>query len=137
MLILLAVYVAGIARGAGAWYKEAFECPAGGAEGARPMAMKFSENADRMDVRYVAGLARMALSDDEAARLQGQLDDILAFVGELKRLDVTAVAATDVATEARNAWREDEPAAGLEREVALKNAPLARHGQFAVPKVVE
>ena len=56
------------------------------------MAMKFSENADRMDVRYVAGLARMALSDAEAAQLQGQLDDILAFVGELKSLDVSAVA---------------------------------------------
>ena len=101
------------------------------------MAMNFSENADRMDVRYVAGLARMALSDEEAARLQGQLDDILAFVGELKQLDVSAVAATDVATEAQNAWREDEPAAGLARDAALKNAPLARHNQFAVPKVVE
>ena len=101
------------------------------------MAMKFSENADRMDVRYVAGLARMALSDEETAKLQGQLDDILAFVGQLKELDVGAVAATDVATEARNAWREDEPAAGLERDVVLKNAPLARHNQFAVPKVVE
>ena len=101
------------------------------------MAMKFSENADRMDVRYVAGLARMALSDEEAARLQGQLDDILAFVGELKQLDVSAVAATDVATEAQNAWREDESVAGLERDVALKNAPLVRHNQFVVPKVVE
>ena len=101
------------------------------------MAMKFSENADRMDVRYVAGLARMALSDEETARLQGQLDDILAFVGELKQLDVSGVAATDVATEAQNAWREDGPVAGLEREAALKNAPLARHNQFAVPKVVE
>ena len=121
----------------GAWYKKGFECPGDGAEGARPMAMKFSENADRMDVRYVAGLARIALSDEEAARLQGQLDDILAFVGELKQLDVSAVAATDVATEAQNAWREDEPVAGLERDVALKNAPLARHNQFAVPKVVE
>ena len=101
------------------------------------MAMNFSENADRMDVRYVAGLARMALSDEEAARLQGQLDDILAFVGQLKELDVGAVAATDVATETQNAWRADEPAAGLERDTALKNAPLARHHQFVVPKVVE
>ena len=101
------------------------------------MAMKFSENADRMDVRYVAGLARIALSDEEAAQLQGQLDDILAFVGQLKELEVSAVAATDVATDARNAWREDEPVAGLEREAALANAPLARHEQFAVPKVIE
>ena len=101
------------------------------------MAMKFSENADRMDVRYVAGLARMALSDEEAAQLQGQLDDILAFVGELKALDVSGVSATDVATEARNAWREDVPEPGLARDVALANAPLARHEQFAVPKVIE
>ena len=117
--------------------KRTFECPADGAEGARPMAMKFSENADRMDVRYVAGLARMALSDAEAAQLQGQLDDILAFVGELKQLDVSGVEATDVATEARNAWREDVPEPGLARDVALTNAPLARHEQFAVPKVIE
>ena len=113
------------------------KAPRYGAEGARTMAMKFSENADRMDVRYVAGLARMALSDAEAAQLQGQLDDILAFIGELKQLDVSGVEATDVATEARNAWREDVPEAGLERDVALANAPLARHEQFAVPKVIE
>ena len=47
------------------------------------------------------------------------------------------MAATDVATEAENAWREDEPAPGLAREVALNNAPLARHNQFVVPKVIE
>ena len=101
------------------------------------MAMRFSESADRMDVRYVAGLARMALSDAEASELQGQLDDILAFVGQLKELDVSSVAATDVATDARNAWREDEPVAGLEREAVLANAPLAEHGFFGVPKVIE
>ena len=101
------------------------------------MAMKFSENADRMDVRYVAGLARIALSDEEAAQLQGQLDDILAFVGELKALDVEGVEATDVAGEAQNAMREDEPRAGLSRETVLANAPLARHGHIAVPKVIE
>ncbi len=111
--------------------------PCGGAERTAPMAMKFSENADRMDVRYVAGLARMALSDEEASQLQGQLDDILAFVGELKTLDVEGVEATDVAGEAQNAMREDEPQAGLPREAALANAPLSRHGQIVVPKVVE
>ena len=101
------------------------------------MAMKFSENADRMDVRYVAGLARIALSDEEAAQLQTQLDDILAFVGQLKSLDVSGVAPTDDVRAVQNSWREDEPVAGLEREAALANAPLARHGQFVVPKVVE
>ena len=101
------------------------------------MAMRFSESADRMDVRYVAGLARMALSDEEVSTLQGQLDDILAFVGELKSLDVSGVEPTDDASGNQNAWREDVPVAGLEREAALANAPLARHGQFVVPKVIE
>jgi aspartyl-tRNA(Asn)/glutamyl-tRNA(Gln) amidotransferase subunit C len=101
------------------------------------MAMKFSENADRMDVRYVAGLARIALSDEEALQLQGQLDDILAFVGELKALDVTGVAPTDDASGVQNSWREDVPEDGLLRAAALANAPLARHNQFVVPKVVE
>ncbi|NLG36028.1 MAG: Asp-tRNA(Asn)/Glu-tRNA(Gln) amidotransferase subunit GatC [Lentisphaerae bacterium] len=101
------------------------------------MAMNFTEQADRMDVRYVAGLARMALSEEETATLQGQLDGILAFVGELKQLDVDGVEATDNAGDARNVWREDEPQAGLTRDAALANAPLARNGQFVVPKVVE
>ncbi len=70
-------------------------------------------------------------------QLQAQLDDILAFVGELKSLDVSGVAPTDDASGVQNSWREDEPIAGLPREAALANAPLARHGQFVVPKVVE
>ena len=81
--------------------------------------------------------ARLALACRATEKLQGQLDDILAFVGELKALDVSGVSATDVATEARNAWREDVPEPGLARDVALANAPLARHEQFAVPKVIE
>lgn len=101
------------------------------------MAMKFSENADRMDVRYVAGLARMALSDEDASQLQGQLDDILAFVGELKSLDVEGVEATDAVSGKLVAWREDEPRSGLSQEAALSNAPLARNQQFVVPKVIE
>ena len=123
--------------GVGDGISKGLECPAGGVKGEQSMAMKFSEKADRMDVRYVAGLARMALSDEETAELQGQLDDILAFVGELKALDVSGVEATDVATEARNAWRDDEAMEGLSTAEALGNAPLARHGQFVVPKVIE
>jgi len=99
--------------------------------------MRFSEHADRMDVPYVAGLARIALTAEEAARLQGQLDDILAFVGELKELDVTGVEATDVAADTHNVWRADEPRTGLSQAAALAGAPLTRRGQFVVPKVIE
>ncbi len=99
--------------------------------------MQYSENADRMDVRYVAGLARMVLSDEEATQLQLQLDDILAFVGELKSLDVSGVEATNSAGVSSIMWREDVPSEGLSREAALSNAPLARNEQFVVPKVIE
>lgn len=101
------------------------------------MSMQFSEKADRLDVRYIAGLARIALTEEEARQLQGQLDKIVAFVGELKSLDVATVAATDLAMEAGNVWREDEPAAGLDPAAALANAPQARQGHFVVPKVIE
>jgi aspartyl-tRNA(Asn)/glutamyl-tRNA(Gln) amidotransferase subunit C len=101
------------------------------------MAMQYSENVDRMDVRYVAGLARMALTDEETTQLQSQLDDILAFVGELKSLDVEGVEATNGASGNLVAWREDEPKPSLSREAVLSNAPLARNNQFVVPKVIE
>lgn len=101
------------------------------------MAMQYSENADRMDVRYVAGLARIALSDKETEILQSQLDDILAFVGELKSLDVSDAEATRDAGAPLVACRGDEPKPGLSQEAALSNAPLARNQQFVVPKVIE
>lgn len=101
------------------------------------MAMQFSKNTDTMDVRYVAALARMPLSDGETAALQAQLNDILAYIGELKALDVDGVEETIDASGNRNAWREDVPQPGLTQAEALANAPAARDGQFVVPKILE
>lgn len=101
------------------------------------MAMQFSQNADQMDVRYVAALARMTLSDEEAESLQAQLNHILAYIGELKALDVEGVEETADASGNMNAWREDIPRPGLSREAALANAPMQRNGQFVVPKILE
>ena len=76
------------------------------------MAMNFSETADRMDVRYVAALARISLGDTEAEELQSQLDGILAYVGELKKLDVEGVPAFDDASGVRGAaWLPRLPGA--------------------------
>lgn len=99
--------------------------------------MDFNANADRMDVKYVAALARIRLEEEEAARLQGQLDDILAYVGELKELDVEGVEPLDDVSGNRNRWNEDEPGECLSAEEALGNAPAERHGQFGVPKIIE
>ncbi len=99
--------------------------------------MDFSEQADRMDVRYVARLARIKLSDEEAAHLQGQLDDILAFVGELKEVDVAGIEPFDDVSGNVNVWHDDVPQPGLSHEAAMAMAPQARHGQFVVPKILE
>jgi len=99
--------------------------------------MQFTENSDRMDVRYVAALARIALEEGEAETLEGQMADILRFVGELKEVDVEGVEGTEGATGEATAWHEDVPAEGLAHETAMALAVEERHGQFAVPKILE
>ena len=111
--------------------------PGGEIVGGWSVEMDFNANADRMDVRYVAALARIRLEEEEASKLQGQLDDILAYVGELKELDVDGVEPLDDVSGNQNRWNEDVPGECLSAEEALGIAPLERHGQFGVPKIIE
>ncbi len=101
------------------------------------MTKPFSQSTDRIDVRYVAHLARLHLTDDEAARLQDQLEQILGHVRQLGELDVDGVEPTAHAMPVNNVLRKDETRPCMDREKALANAPLERHGQFVVPKIVE
>ena len=101
------------------------------------MTMNDSKNVRPFDVRGVAGLARIALADDEAAALQTQVEGILAWTRQWQEVDVKDVPPTESVADGETVWREDVPEAGLEREAALKNAPLSRQGQFVVPKVLE
>lgn len=88
-------------------------------------------------VRKVAGLARLSLSPDECESLSGQLSDILAYVAVLDEVDVSNVAATAHAVVSEAPLRADVRTAGLDRELALSQAPAAHDGGFAVPKVME
>ncbi len=99
--------------------------------------MNPAEKSDPVDVRYIAGLARLALTDTEAAAYQHDLEQMLTLAAQLRQVDVANVPPLQVLTEAQSAWREDIPAPGLSREAALQNAPLVRQGQFVAPKVVE
>lgn len=90
-----------------------------------------------VDVAYVARLARLALTPEETARFQRQLEDILAYVGQLAALEVEGVEPTAHAVPARNVFREDVALPGLPPAEALANAPLARQDLFIVPKIVE
>jgi aspartyl-tRNA(Asn)/glutamyl-tRNA(Gln) amidotransferase subunit C len=90
-----------------------------------------------LDVAYVARLARINLTEDEAKIFQRQLDDVLKYVDKLSEVDVTGLDAAAHALPVFNVFREDAPRDWLTAEQALSNAPRQANGLFVVPKVVE
>ncbi len=93
-------------------------------------------DTDHIDVRYVANLARIDLTDAEIERLEGELDQVLAFVHQLDALDLTGVAPLSHPHPISNVFREDVPAEGLEREDVLENAPATVQGLIRVPQMM-
>ena len=93
-------------------------------------------NSD-LDVAYVARLARINLTEDEAKIFQKQLDDVLNYVEKLCQADVSRVEAAAHALPIFNVFREDAPRDWFTAEQALSNAPRKANGLFIVPKVVE
>ena len=89
-----------------------------------------------IDVRYVANLARLELTDAEIATFQPQLEAILGYVEELSLLDVSATDASAHGTEFFGKMRDDVPYPSLSQQAALQNAPDQAQGQIRVPKVV-
>lgn len=89
------------------------------------------------DVKYVANLARLSLTEAEEQKLGTQLDSILGYIEKLKEVDVSNVEPTAHAFPIVNVWRADEIKPGLTNEEALQNAPSKANGLFVVPKIVE
>lgn len=96
-----------------------------------------SERISLDEVRKVAKLARLALSDEELERMRGDLDGILDWMATLAKLDTSGVEPTFHAVEMVSALREDVPAEGLRHHEALRAAARSDQGGFAVPKVME
>jgi aspartyl-tRNA(Asn)/glutamyl-tRNA(Gln) amidotransferase subunit C len=90
-----------------------------------------------LDVAYVARLARINLTEDEAQIFQKQLDDVLKYADKLRRVDVTCVEAAAHALPVFNVFRDDSPRDWFTAEQALSDAPQQANGLFVVPKVVE
>ena len=88
------------------------------------------------EVRHVAKLARLDLSDAEVDRMTGQLDAILSYVAKLDELDTTNVVVTTHTQQVVNAFREDEVRPSLPREQALANGPEQNGESFVVPRVI-
>ena len=90
-----------------------------------------------LNVRHVARLARLALTDEEITTFEGQLGRVLEHIEHLKKLDVTGVEPTAHTSVVFNVVREDVPGASLARTAALGIAPRAANNLVIVPKVVE
>jgi aspartyl-tRNA(Asn)/glutamyl-tRNA(Gln) amidotransferase subunit C len=93
-------------------------------------------NSD-LDVAYVARLARINLTEDEAKTFQKQLDDVLKYVEKLRELDVNDIDVAAHPLPVFNVFRDDSPRDWFTATQALSNAPRQSNGLFVVPKVVE
>jgi aspartyl-tRNA(Asn)/glutamyl-tRNA(Gln) amidotransferase subunit C len=97
--------------------------------------MKMSRISNEQ-VKHVANLARLAITEAEADKFTKQLDAIITFVEQLNELDTENVEPTYHVLDMKNVMREDIPQKGLPREEVLKNAPEHQDGQIKVPSIL-
>ena len=88
---------------------------------------------ERAEVRHVARLARLQLSDDEVDAMAVELAGVHDHIATIERLDLDAVEPTSHVVAVENALRADEPQPSLRPEQALASAPAVADGGFAVP----
>ena len=99
-------------------------------------------SVDLATVKKVASLARIAITDDDANRMVPELNNILGWIEQLGEVDCTGVEPMTAVIPNTLRLRDDvvnaDPLTGGGiREQVLANAPVAEHGFFAVPKVIE
>jgi aspartyl-tRNA(Asn)/glutamyl-tRNA(Gln) amidotransferase subunit C len=93
-----------------------------------------------LEVRYVAALANLTLTEEETHKLRADLDGILGYIDKLNELDTSNVppmAQVLYEQEETATLRKDVPHVPLGNAGALANAPLSGAGHFKVPKVIE
>ena len=88
-------------------------------------------------VRHIAKLARIAMSDEEIKRLAPELNNILGWVEQLGEVNTDGIEPLTAVIDQKLRLRDDVVTEGDIRDEVLANAPEAQHGFFAVPKVIE
>ena len=88
-------------------------------------------------VRHIAKLARIGMSDAEIDALVPELNNILGWVEQLGEVDTDGVEPLAMVIDLKLRLRDDAVTDGNIRDAVLANAPEAQHGFFAVPKVIE
>jgi aspartyl-tRNA(Asn)/glutamyl-tRNA(Gln) amidotransferase subunit C len=94
-----------------------------------------SVNTDQ--VRHIARLARIKMSDAEIEALAPELNNILGWIEQLAEVNTDGVEPLTAVIENKLRLRDDVVSDGDCRDAVLANAPGAEHGFFAVPKVIE
>ena len=94
-------------------------------------------SVDTQQVRHIARLARIAMSDSEIEALVPELNNILDWIEQLGEVDVSGVEPMTAVIPNQLRLRDDIVTDGGKRDDVLANAPVAEHGFFAVPKVIE
>ena len=94
-------------------------------------------SVDTKQVRHIAKLARIAMSDGEVEALVPELNAIIGWVEQLSAVDTEGVEPLTAVIDQKLRLREDKVTDGNVRDAVLANAPEAEHGFFAVPKVIE
>ena len=88
-------------------------------------------------VRHIAKLARIAMSEEELEKLVPELNNILGWVEQLGEVNTEGVEPLATVIDQKLRLRDDVVDDGDIRDAILANAPEAQHGFFAVPKVIE
>lgn len=88
------------------------------------------------DVRHVARLARLELSEEEIGLFTGQLGDVLEHAEDIEAMSTEGVPPTGHPLELANVLREDTVGECLDREEVLAAAPRAEDGRFRVPSIL-
>ena len=94
-------------------------------------------SVDIATVKRVAHLARIALTDEEAAKMEGELNTILGFVERLGEVNIEGVEPMTSVTPMAMKMRQDVVADGNKADDVVANAPVTAESFFLVPKVVE
>jgi aspartyl-tRNA(Asn)/glutamyl-tRNA(Gln) amidotransferase subunit C len=94
-------------------------------------------SVDAATVKKIASLARIAITDEEVAKIAPELDNILGWIEQLGEVDCTSVEPMTAVIANTLRLRDDVVTDGGKRDAVLANAPQAEHGFFTVPKVIE
>ncbi len=101
------------------------------------MEVNILADISKEQVKHVANLARLALTDEEVEKMTKQLGDIINYAELLNELDTENVKPTTHVLDLKNVMRKDEPRDWISKEDALKNAPDQKDGQFRVPSILD